>query len=232
LKLAKHNVISVDHVIKLVLLVKRQPPYPPAGMQYAPAGAPYPPAGAPYPAGYGGGVPQPGGYYGAPAQAPQAPPQAAPLLFSVHTPDNYSYQFAPFQLTPGDVAYINVQAKNDAHVLLSADAHGAQGSPYEIVLGGWGNSKSVLRRGKQGTELAAHSGSVLSRTEYRGFLVTQTPQGEILVGQQTVPGQYNNIILRATDTQPMPVNYIGMSTGWGSTGIFHVTVVKAARPYY
>ena len=191
-----------------------------------PGQVPYP-GQAPYPGQvpYPGQPPYPGSYPGqVPAQAPHPP-----HLFSVHTPDNYNYQCAPFAVAPGDVVYFNVAAHNDAHVALSADGPAAQ-TAYEIALGGWGNSKSVLRRARQGQEVAAHQGAVLGGVnEYRGFYVTVTPSGQVVVGQQVAPGQYN-VILQYTDPQPHQVRYIGVSTGWGSTGNFHL-VKQAAQPY-
>ena len=51
-----------------------------------------------------------------------------------------------------------VKTKNDVHVALSVDAKGS--NVNEIVIGGWGNSKSTIRRGKQGSSISGGLTSV------------------------------------------------------------------------
>ena len=59
-----------------------------------------------------------------------------------------------------------VTANNDAHIFLSEGGTPTSNNGYEIVLGGWGNSKSVIRTGTQSTERATIGGMSLIRTVY------------------------------------------------------------------
>ena len=64
----------------------------------------------------------------------------------IHTPDNYDYASHPV----GDASNLNsivfsVKAKNDAHIAL----HHPDNGLWEIVIGGWGNGRSVVRGAAQ-----------------------------------------------------------------------------------
>jgi len=96
------------------------------------------------------------------------------------------------------------QAKgaNDAHILLSSKSdvdrtdHG-----YEIVIGGWSNTKSVIRVGTQGSTqdtfpLNPHmSGALMSATEDRAFWISLV-DGELSVGRGDTC--YSDIFMTAT----------------------------------
>ncbi|KAI8483461.1 hypothetical protein Bbelb_387930 [Branchiostoma belcheri] len=90
-----------------------------------------------------------------------------------------------------------VQADNDAHVALSAQRRDLD-DMYEIVIGGWANTWSVIRRSKQGK----HHASAL------------TLDGTIAVGK----GGKTQPFMKWRDPNPLPIAYAGYSTGWGSTG--------------
>ena len=65
-----------------------------------------------------------------------------------------------------------VKGSNDAHVLFSS-CDGCDG--YEIVIGGWNNSQSVIRQSKQVPNPGYNVTStpdVLSVSEYRGFWIS------------------------------------------------------------
>lgn len=64
-----------------------------------------------------------------------------------------------------------MRAANDAHLALSGAPH--DGEPIiEIFLGGWGNTKSVIRRNKTKPEKAENSTpNILNAGEYRGFWI-------------------------------------------------------------
>ena len=95
---------------------------------------------------------------------------------------------------------------------------------YEIVIGGWGNTQSVIRRSKQGnTKIEASTPSILSPTEFRGFWITYN-NGVIKVGKE---GQA--AFMEWTDPTPLPVNNIGYSTGWGSNGQFEFCVEESTE---
>ena len=80
--------------------------------------------------------------------------------------------FFNFKLILEKLLKFQVKGSNDAHVLFSA-CDGCDG--YEIVIGGWGNTQSVIRQSKQ----VPHPGysvqntpDILSATEYREFWIS------------------------------------------------------------
>ncbi|XP_077981785.1 C3 and PZP-like alpha-2-macroglobulin domain-containing protein 8 [Glandiceps talaboti] len=108
-----------------------------------------------------------------------------------------------------------VKAKNDAHIGLSA---GPQDKPamYEIVIGGWRNTKSVIRRAKHSElRVEASTPGILSPNEFREFWISYN-NGVIRVGKEGDQEAF----MEWTDPDPLPVKYLGYSTGWGSDGQF------------
>ena len=69
-----------------------------------------------------------------------------------------------------------VKGKSDAHILFS-NCPNCDG--YEIVIGGWGNTQSALREGKQkkDTQQKVSTPNILSEAEWRRFWITYTVQG-------------------------------------------------------
>jgi len=81
------------------------------------------------------------------------------------------------------------QGSNDAHILLSTQSGVERISEaYEIVLGGWGNTKSVIRVGTQGTVRDTFPlnpnvhGNVMNAKEARPFWISFV-DGELSVGR-------------------------------------------------
>ena len=89
---------------------------------------------------------------------------------------------------------------------------------YEIVIGGWGNSQSVIRRGSQGsTKDLKSTKDILKSTEDRPFWA-DAKDGFVRLGTGNIIG--SNIVLEWKDNLPLDVNYVGFMTGWGSTGVW------------
>ncbi|XP_066300036.1 MAM and LDL-receptor class A domain-containing protein 1-like [Branchiostoma lanceolatum] len=126
------------------------------------------------------------------------------------TPDRYLYVWDLPQLTSSRF-YFSAMGNNDIHIALSAQNQDLD-DMYEIVIGGWGNTQSVIRRSKQGTnqDTAATPG-ILSATEYRKFWITHLPDGTIQVGRY---GEQNPF-MEWIDPNPLPINFVGYSSGWG-----------------
>jgi len=101
-----------------------------------------------------------------------------------------------YTYTPWICPYVSFQGKttNDIHVSLApTDGDGDISHPrmdvYEIVIGGFGNTISVIRRGMQGRTLGeAQTPQIDSPGEYRGFWITgeinADGQMEIKVGRE------------------------------------------------
>ncbi len=113
-----------------------------------------------------------------------------------------------------------VKAPNDAHIALHdglGPAHDAR--KWEIALGGWNGSKSVIRCGNQQSEVAMYQGRVLESggTLERGVTlwVRWTPTS-CTVGQGGSVGK--NVLMSATRPDSLLVKELAVSTAWGAKG--------------
>lgn len=135
------------------------------------------------------------------------------------TGNDYKYHYMHDQgldITGQTSIVFQVMNCNDAHVALSQtkgdDAH----NTYEIVLGGWGNTQSVIRDCKQCHNFAtAHTNHFDSCQTYRTFWISWA-NGVIKVGRESLVG--HNMFMSWRDPTPHPVNYIAFATGWGAVG--------------
>ncbi|KAI8502505.1 CUB and sushi domain-containing protein 1 [Branchiostoma belcheri] len=109
-----------------------------------------------------------------------------------------------------------VTANNDVHIALSS-ARADLPDMYEIVIGGWSNSESAIRRAPAGTDQTRVStAGILSPGEPRGFWISWTEDGVIAAGRDGESSPF----MQWQDPDPLPVLYFGYSTGQGSTGQF------------
>lgn len=78
------------------------------------------------------------------------------------------YKFLPLR---SDTFRFKIRAPNDAHVALAAEP--IESRPIiEVFIGGWQNSKSVIRYNQTKPEVAeANTPQILSRNEFRGFWI-------------------------------------------------------------
>eukprot|EP00058_Branchiostoma_floridae_P013527 XP_002599015.1 hypothetical protein BRAFLDRAFT_79947 [Branchiostoma floridae] len=126
------------------------------------------------------------------------------------TDTQYRYRWDLPRLT-GDRFEFEVQAGSDVHVALSSQRQDLD-DMYEIVIGGWFNTVSVIRRRKLGYRFArASTPGITSQAEYRKFWITWSSGGTIAAGW----GSETRPFMQWTDPNPLPVNYAGYSTGWG-----------------
>ncbi|XP_072017442.1 uncharacterized protein [Amphiura filiformis] len=129
------------------------------------------------------------------------------------TPDEYRYQYVWPGIPVGATSFtFRVRASNDVHIALSPINGDAQ-SMYEIVIGGWGKRTSAIRLCKQCTVQAhAETPAILNATEYREFRVSF---GNDLV---EVSRARDAPFMSFQNTGSINVNYVGISTGFGSDG--------------
>lgn len=126
------------------------------------------------------------------------------------TEDKLEYQF--FEL-PGATLKFQVKANNDAHVALT-QAPGMATPMYEVFIGGWNNSKSVIRKNQTKPDVAeVETPSILSGAGHKGFWIT-VEAGSVSVGYDGEASSF----LSYQDPEPFPVYYYGVCTGWGATG--------------
>ena len=78
------------------------------------------------------------------------------------------YKFLPLR---NGIFRFKIRAPNDAHLALSAEP--IESHPIiEVIIGGWQNSKSVIRYNQSKPEVAeANTPQILSRNEFRGFWI-------------------------------------------------------------
>jgi len=112
-----------------------------------------------------------------------------------------------------------VQANNDAHVGFFSSSKSLS-EVYEIVIGGWGNSMSVIRESNQGANQVSEATSqIVSGGEAREFWAS-AENGLVQLGRGSIVGE--QIVLSWQDPNPHEAMYVGVMTGWGATGIWNV----------
>ena len=95
----------------------------------------------------------------------------------VCTPNDRTwYNFKDGLTATGGELIFRVQANKNAHVALGSSQitySGGRNIPdhYEILLGGWYNTRSIIRSSTEGIMMASHTGAVLSSSEFRKFRI-------------------------------------------------------------
>lgn len=89
-------------------------------------------------------------------------------IAELDTEDKLEYKFYPVS---NGVVQFKVRAGNDAHVALTAG--GVEADPmYEVFIGGWKNSKSVIRKNRTKPDVAEFdTPDILNDGEFRGFWI-------------------------------------------------------------
>lgn len=132
----------------------------------------------------------------------------------VNTPDKLEYQFFP--VSSGSIQF-KVRTPNDAHIALTM---GPQESDpmVEVFIGGWGNTKSVIRRNRTKPEkVEIETPQILNGGEFRGFWV-RWDGGIISAGREgeAIP------FIAWSDPEPFPIGFVGVCTGWGASGTWKI----------
>ncbi|XP_078674665.1 uncharacterized protein LOC144912807 [Branchiostoma floridae x Branchiostoma belcheri] len=126
-----------------------------------------------------------------------------------------SYQW-DIALPESSPLVFKVKTSAGAHIALSSQGAGLN-YMYEIVIGGWENTKSVIRREPLGEKkVTASTPGILSPDEFRIFWVSWTQNGAIAVGRVGESSPF----MQWQDPNPLGIGYFGYSTGWGYTGEF------------
>lgn len=107
-----------------------------------------------------------------------------------------------------------VKACNDAHVALSRTLGMTSMHTYEVVLGAYGNTKSLIRNATQGTEwVSLDTPGILNCTTMLTFWLSWDA-GLVKVGRGGVIG--SNEFMYWQDPNPYSVHALGISSGWGA----------------
>ena len=123
--------------------------------------------------------------------------------------------------------FVVVKSYHDVHIALAPVLY--QGEDWqkdliEVVIGGYGNTLSFIRRGNQGTELCkAETPNILSGEEFRGFWITTKPLEDKgleinfgLIGQTTP-------LMVGIDPDPVPFQFLGLAS-WANAEAFYRNV--------
>ncbi|CAH1247273.1 MATN2 [Branchiostoma lanceolatum] len=151
---------------------------------------------------------------------------AAAVLAAIHgssaqacvtfsTDPKYRYHWNLPELTGSSFTF-EVKADNGAFVALSSQ-QGGMSAMYEILIGGWNNTQSVIRTcmGCRNRVEVSTIG-ILSPIEYRTFWITWSPDGAMAVGK----GGETQAFMQWTDPFPLAIAYAGYTTGYESTGLW------------
>ncbi|KAK9887116.1 hypothetical protein WA026_020563 [Henosepilachna vigintioctopunctata] len=140
----------------------------------------------------------------------------------LETEDRLQYTFFPNR---SGICQFRVRASNDAHIALSPSA--AETTPmYEIFIGGWGNSKSVIRKNRTKPEVAeVPTPGILTDQDFRGFWV-RWENGTISAGNEGEGSPF----ISFTDYERVPIEYVGFCTGWGARGSWVIEQREGGGP--
>lgn len=130
--------------------------------------------------------------------------------------DKHYVELSPYCITAVNRSAFSFQvsAQHNAHVALMSTDNTA-GPLYEIVIGGWGNTISCIRLAKQQECKRTYFGPVVNSYTYTHFWVSWA-NGVISLGRSETVNQTK--LIEFTHTNPYPVNFLAVMTGFGSTG--------------
>ncbi|XP_046568666.1 C3 and PZP-like alpha-2-macroglobulin domain-containing protein 8, partial [Haliotis rubra] len=151
----------------------------------------------------------------------------------LETTTTYNYQSLHQQgveLTPGVTSFkFKVRASNDAHVALLQEDGVTNRNIYEIVIGGWRNTQSVIRTGMQHANRVTARHRPLSATQFRDFWISWD-SGVISVGTGTAVGAGRFMSWRDPSPHPSGTSLYLLDGGqWVCGGLsptFHQLVWK------
>ena len=148
-------------------------------------------------------------------------------MHSFSTDGSYDYYRYHLVVANKNSLMFSLKACSDGHVGLSEIPGLSSLNMYEVVIGGWTNTKSVIRRARQGKiEVEAQTPDILSCDLARYFWVTWE-DGVIQMGTGGVLLQ--GTILTFTDPEPYTVNSVTLATSDGYTGRWNIAHAASMR---
>lgn len=126
------------------------------------------------------------------------------------TEDRLVYQFYP--VTSNYISF-KVKAPHDAHIALTSTPYESK-PMYEVFFGGWGNTKSVIRKNQEQPDVVqVPTPNIMNANEYKSFWI-KWEYGTLSAGIQ---GD-SRPIMAWQDSASFPIQYFGVCTGWGASG--------------
>lgn len=146
--------------------------------------------------------------------------------FSVSTPASHTHTSVQIEPVSQEVV-LRVMACKDAHIALMTTSRVAD-QPldpyYEIVLGGYNNQKSDIRKpGNGGLMAQVETPDILNEFEYRTFWISWK-DGVVKFGQGSIVGELE--LLRYEDPAPLDVSLVSLSTWERCPGMWKLKQVK------
>jgi hypothetical protein len=140
-------------------------------------------------------------------------------MMSTPNSGKYNNQLALKGLKEPYTVSVTVEAKNDAHIFLSKGGAPSQKNGYEIVLGGWANSKSVIRTGTQkpANGVVRYHGKVVGSK--KTFTIEKTATTLTIK-------RADGTTLLTYDKATRKTVEMYLMTGWGATGKWSWKIVS------
>ncbi|XP_063838499.1 uncharacterized protein LOC135087680 [Ostrinia nubilalis] len=132
----------------------------------------------------------------------------------VTTESNQQYKFYP--VASGSIRF-EVKTWKDAHLVLTSGPKETD-PRYEVIIGGWENTKSVIRRkGKNPDQKEIQTPGILTDKEFRRFSI-RWDGNTVQVHQYTEGQSQPRKLMEFKDPDRFPITFVGVGTGWGASG--------------
>eukprot|EP00729_Bicosta_minor_P006823 gene6823-3689_t len=139
------------------------------------------------------------------------------------TQDDKNYNHLDLNIENGNAVVFTVRAANDAHLGFFSGSK-ANTEVYEIVISGWDNTESAVRKCKAcKNQVSVASRGLLSNSEARPFWASAV-DGLVIFGAGNTVGE--NVLMKWQDPEHHQVESVGVMTGWGSGGVWKVCNVE------
>ena len=140
----------------------------------------------------------------------------------IDTHSRYSYNTSWLDVVGKASFEFQIQACSDVHLALARIPGEAAVQSYEVVIGGWQNSKSAIRKFplESPPSFQMDTPDILDCGEFRQFWVSWL-DGDVRVGRGAVVGEDELMAWKDT-SQPHSVNSVGLSTATGSAGTYKI----------
>ncbi|XP_050539650.1 uncharacterized protein LOC126904566 isoform X3 [Daktulosphaira vitifoliae] len=144
------------------------------------------------------------------------------MALEISTADSQDYKFNPINF---GTIHFSVKASNDAHIALTS-TNSNKPPKYEIFIGGWGNTKSSIRKNNEEPDkVLVDTPKILNGNEARGFWI-KWGGGFIGVGKQGEAQPF----MAWQDDESLNIAFFGVRTGWGASGVWTIEAPPVLTP--